>query len=376
MSEGESTNNDVHKRKRQTLNDAGIPSRLARIGWPKGGRKLLLVAAGHADSRQAARAWAQWITEYRIEDCEHATLRLLARVSARKSSREFLAENSRQLSAIERQFWARSQQALAQSLEGLQLLHQAGIPVLALKALAQILRRPAALGYRTINDIDVAVSPEYVLSAFDILLEAGWFPGEPGSPDHHRRRLPGIHGLNLYAGQFGDIDLHNWLTKPPNQNRKADEQVFAASTLTAYRGIPFLLPSPEAEMTLTIASSGVLAGDSSDWILDLAEIATFNPLDPGRLVDLLEQYGIQATALSILSFVHSELGIVQLSDTVHLLRHRTLGQVPSMIRAGLLLRPAAEQNLSERFVRSLLRRQIRRQRRKILRANSQIAIQK
>ena len=156
----------------------------------------------------------------------------------------------------------------------LQLLGRAGIPVVALKGIARraLASRWPLLDARPVSDVDLLLSPDEVVPAWEFLRGQGYTLALPGSEqrytDHHH--LPGLIGPG-----GGAIELHRStsLTLGPSE---AWARLRGDAETVQWQGIEILVPSPTELVWHSIshaATDGVLGFRIRHW-LDLVGLLT------------------------------------------------------------------------------------------------------
>jgi hypothetical protein len=114
------------------------------------------------------------------------------------------------------------------------VLRPAGIPMIALKGVAYILRGMPHASTRLLSDIDVMVPRDRIEDAEQALLTAGWKGTtlDPYDQRYYRRWSHEIPPL-LYPGRQLEVDMHHTICPPVSRLRPDPEQFWANSEPSA-----------------------------------------------------------------------------------------------------------------------------------------------
>lgn len=123
------------------------------------------------------------------------------------------------------------------------VLEPAGIPLLALKGVAYLLRGMPHATTRLLSDIDVMVPRERIDEAERALLEAGWQATIDDPYDQHYYRawsheLPPL----LYPGRLLAVDVHHTICPPVSRLRPDPRRFWADAETIADAGVQVLSP--------------------------------------------------------------------------------------------------------------------------------------
>lgn len=184
-------------------------------------RRLLIAAACHVDSGQAADAWTElvedcgstgetlaWInsgSERRILPLLHPRLDVLGlgkRLPAETDDRD-QAELVEEVTESVVESWALNERLLMATRPTLELLLAEGVDLLCIKGIALVGDVYPEHRLRPIGDLDVLVRPGHRRRAFGLLRDAGWRP-----PLGSRFALPGMAAINVSLHDGASIDMH------------------------------------------------------------------------------------------------------------------------------------------------------------------------
>ncbi len=128
------------------------------------------------------------------------------------------AEVARHFEAIRRVAGRLRQDVLRETTHIRHALAELGVPIVALKGAAYVLRGLDAAHGRTFSDFDLLVPREAIAAAEDRLIRAGWITSHHNAYDqrYYREWMHEIPPLrHLYRGSI--IDLHHTITPPTSR---------------------------------------------------------------------------------------------------------------------------------------------------------------
>jgi len=122
-------------------------------------------------------------------------------------------------------------------------LRPAGIPIVALKGVAYILRGMPHASTRLLADIDIMVPRDRIADAERELLMAGW-QGTTLDPYDQRYYREWSHEIPplLYPGRLLEVDVHHTICPPFSRLRPDPEQLWAHSEPSIDDGVRLLSP--------------------------------------------------------------------------------------------------------------------------------------
>ncbi|MEP6563968.1 MAG: nucleotidyltransferase family protein, partial [Mesorhizobium sp.] len=281
--------------------------------FPAGWHDRLIKAAIHADDAQAFAHADAWLL---ANDIDHASLRdhrLLAEVAARFGPRLVGHAAYPRLVGLRRMLWTRSEMMLREAKPALSAIAGAGVQMLLLKGAARLAQAsPEAengRAERIVRDIDMAVRPKQLPTAYDSLIEHGWRPAQGVSHHYVREHLASMRGVGMIKGNLGDIELHPRLFHPGQGEAQDDAALWQRSHPVQLDNVEARLPSPEDGLALAIAHGGLNGHADSDWLVDAAGILSRHTLDWNRFAAIVEARSLQAPALFALAYLSAQAGL-------------------------------------------------------------------
>lgn len=274
--------------------------------WPAGAHDQLLQSVLVADEPDALRRARTWLDTTNIDDAPFRDHRLLATVAHRFGRSIADHPTYPRLIGLQRNFWAQAQFARREAEPALARLVALQIPFILLKAASRTALDPSAEKSRVARDIDLLVRPEDMVRAFDALTGMGWQPSSGASAQFQRTQLPATRALNLFAGRFGDIDLHQY-AYPAGGDDETD--LWRHAVPARFGNVPALVPGPEDRAALAIAHGVLDAHAHSDWLVDCA-IALGEPgFDWDRFNAIIADRDLSIGAAVTLSYIAESGGI-------------------------------------------------------------------
>ena len=300
-------------------------TRLYRCAYPEGYHHTLLQAAIGKDDMIGLNAAHRWLSEKSIDDASFRDQRLLLRVISRYGSalREHAAYP--RLVGMQRLLWTRSMMAVQEAKFSLQKIAAADIPILLIKGASRLASDESESRRRTSWDIDLVVPPEDMVSAFDILVGDQWQPSPGASPQSIRQSLPTMRSINLFRGNFGDIDLHRQPFHPGQGNHLEDEGLWSRAEMTVLTGVPVRIPRIEDQVAIAIAHGGLDGHVHSDWMVDCALLIQKQMFDWDELCRILEVRKVHPSAAIAFHYLSEKLGIDVPSHVLDYLRKLAIG---------------------------------------------------
>ena len=123
------------------------------------------------------------------------------------------------------------------------VLQPPGIPLIALKGAAYLLRGMPHASTRIMSDVDVMVPRERIDAAERVLVESGWKGTklDPYDQAYYRRWSHEIPPLQ-YPGRLLAVDVHHTIVPPVSRLKPDPEAFWADATASAIDGIVLLSP--------------------------------------------------------------------------------------------------------------------------------------
>jgi hypothetical protein len=283
---------------------------LPQLSWafPRGQHHLLIAAAISSDREASLAAAHRWLNENDIDDAIFRDHRLLLAVAARFGTELKQHAAYPRLVGLQRMLWTRSMMARQEASPCLARIAAAGHSMMLIKGAAQLAARSLAGKQRVAYDIDVVVKPEAMTPVFQILCDEGWTPSPGTTGQYIREHLASIRGLNLFKGDWGDIDLHSRPYHPGQGGTREDARFWAAARPASLNGTELLVPQPEDRIALAIAHGGLDGHTHSDWLVDCATILREESFDWHLLGEIVAARGIEVPAAVTFHYFQEQLG--------------------------------------------------------------------
>jgi hypothetical protein len=232
---------------------------------------LLLEAALGQDKAMAAEALDRWwagIADF--DDVRGTDANLFPQVYWNLGSRIRDTTLRARLKGTARHHWVRNQYLATNGGQLLDVLGQAGIPVLLLKGAAIASTMDDDLGLRTMSDCDLLVPRSRAVEVIDILARSDLL--EPGRIDP--RDLDVVHGVTLAMrkNQHANFDLH-WRPLRSVGAVELAEEMFANARPATFAGRSCLAPCPEHLVFHAIAHGFDWSPyPRYDWLIDVIKV--------------------------------------------------------------------------------------------------------
>jgi hypothetical protein len=168
------------------------------------------------------------------------------------------------------------------------VLFRTGIPLIALKGAAYLLRGMPHAATRLLTDVDIMVPRERIDQAESELLAAGWQNTKLDAYDqrYYRRwshELPPLH----YPGRVLGIDVHHTICPPVSRIRPDPAALWASAETSHYRDVKLLSPSDSVlHAAVHLFFDSDLDGRFRD-LIDLHELLSALGSRPGFWTGLL-----------------------------------------------------------------------------------------
>jgi len=280
------------------------------LAWafPRGAHHRLILAAIGRNPQESLDAAHRWLAENDIDDAPFRDQRLLLAVMARFGPELKPHAAYPRLVGLQRLLWTRSLMTRQEAKAPLAEIADSGIEMLLIKGACRLALQKAASKQRAACDIDVVVRPEQMLAAFDILVAHHWTPSPGTSSKYLRERLSSTRSINLFKGNWGDIDLHSQPFHPGQGGAEDDARLWAAARAAMLGAVPVRVPCAEDRIALAVAHGALDGHTHSDWLVDCAAILQDEPVDWQLLDDILSSRRITVPAAVAFLYLKSELG--------------------------------------------------------------------
>lgn len=277
--------------------------------WPTGGLHQLLVAAISPDRAVGLAAALAWLSANDIDAAPFSAHRLLAAIGERYGAALSGQPEYPRLKGIQRMIWARALIASRETAPALQALRAAGIEIMLVKGAARTALDPSVFKSRVSYDLDVLMRPEQFRAAFDILAAAGWTPSSGESVPRARARLSDLRSINMFGGQFGDIDLHQSVYGAVGARADLEAALWAHARPGVWFGVPVRVPSATDSAALAIVLSALDGHRHSDWVVDSAVFLTSGEVDWARLEAIFRSTGQIVVADCVIGYLRDGIGL-------------------------------------------------------------------
>jgi hypothetical protein len=172
----------------------------------------LLLDVVLASPEKAVEAWEHWdaLTDWQHCMIDQGSFRLLPLVYRRLAGIAPDIEAISTLKGLYRRSWFENVRLFKLTGPGLELLINAGHPLLLFKGFSLSLQYYQDKGARSMADVDVLVPEDEAYEALYLLEEAGW--QSSGNAEYSAREtLQRMHSVDLHHISGGKIDLHRYL---------------------------------------------------------------------------------------------------------------------------------------------------------------------
>jgi len=310
---------------------------LPQLAWafPRGKHHQLILAAVSQDREASLAAAHCWLSENDIDNAIFRDHRLLLAVAARFGSELKQHAAYPRLVGLQRLLWTRSMMAMQEAKPCLTRIAEAGYAMVLIKGAAQLATRTMTNKQRVAYDIDIVVKPESMVPVFQILLDEGWTPSPGTSGKYIREHLASIRGINLFKGDWGDIDLHGRPYHPGQGAARENDRFWAATRQAMLNGTALFVPQLEDRIALAIAHGGLDGHTHSDWLVDCATILQEDRIDWNLLGEIVATRRIEVPAAVTFQYFQEQLGF---QIPKEFLRERTVNapRNPLSFYAGLI----------------------------------------
>jgi len=245
--------------------------------WPSEEQALIL-AAGLLRDERAELSFALWKQRVDVErEFDWQMVRLLPMVYTNLSSRGVQDDLMSRLKGVYRRAWVENQQQLHRAAPAVIALCDAGIPVMLLKGAPMVLSYYGNHAHRPMSDLDVAVPAEQVLTAMQVLRDAGWRAG--AMPDASDERLQWSHAMQFVHPDGGELDLH-WRVMVETTTPRTLAPFWETQEPLQFAGRTVSMLAP-TEMLFHTVLHGVRWNEATPirWIADALQIIKVRGLD-------------------------------------------------------------------------------------------------
>jgi hypothetical protein len=319
--------------------------------WPTGQRDQLIVAAICPDDERALTAIRTWLNETNLDDATFAEHRLLAAITTRFDERLAGHPEYPRLCGLQRLNWTKSRMAIAAAKPALEKMVALGLRPILMKGACRVALDSSEQKSRTSYDLDLLLSPEDFVGAFEVLADGGWKSTRGESTLGLRARISSVRARNLKQGRFGDIDLHQSAYHFSNQNSECDQRLFETALPVTFHDLALRVPVPEERLAMAIGHGGWDGHNHSDWLVDAARIIEPGTVDWNLFNEIVKARRLNGAAAIALSYLHHQIGISIPQKVRDAICGKTSIASPSQIASMFLAKEADSLSLAQRLVR-------------------------
>lgn len=248
-------------------------------------QRLLLVAA-LGDGDEALAAWRTWRDEVDFERLEGEAVRLVPLLYRNLARLGVGTRDTVRYASVYRHTWARNRLTFQACAGAVRLFTAQGIDTLLLKGVALTLLHYRDFGVRSMDDVDVLVSPAHAEAAMRVLVAHGWrragaVPREP--PDADQRTM--LHGCSFQDPRGRSLDLH-WFATADARVPGADRELWTRAVAVDLEGTRTRALAPAELLYTVIAHSFASHAAHARWVADATTVVRGGGVDWPRLIAL------------------------------------------------------------------------------------------
>lgn len=283
--------------------------------WPTGLQTLLLRAA-LLDREPALAAWEEWSHSATLdEDVDHASFQLAPLLYRNLERHASGHPDIGRLKGMYRRTWYMNLQKLHRSRGAFNALADAGVPTMALKGIALLVRHYQDYGVRPMHDIDLLVPFSEAHRAAGVLEDAGWQPilARGDTIDWPVRAR---HASSFLDAAGNELDLH-WHMLEESCRPNDDDRLWAAAQPLSFEGIETHAPAP-AHLLLNVLVHGARYAPEASmrWLADAYAIVRTSDVDWEALAEEASRRRVTLPVLDALRFLRTKLQLPAPRDTL------------------------------------------------------------
>ena len=331
-----------------------VSHRFPKLGWawPQGARNQLIIAAICTDEARALAAIKSWLDQTDLDDATFAEHRLLAAITTRFDDNLKMHPEYARLCGLQRLNWTRSLMAMNAAKPVLEEMVAAGLRLILLKGACRVAMDPSEQKSRTAYDLDLLLSADNFVAAFEILVGNDWKSTRGESVMGLRGRISSVRARNFKSGKFGDIDLHQFAYHIANQSDGFDRALFEEATPATFYDLPVFVPSAEERLAIAIGHGGWDGHSHSDWLVDAARIVTLEEVDWDKFSRIVSARRLKGASAIALSYMTREIGVPIPEDVQRNICGKSDLASPSQVAAMFLAKDTEKLTVAQRLVRS------------------------
>ena len=272
--------------------------------FPSPGHELLLKAAlFKADD--AKQAWLHWRATTDFErDVDSGSQRLLPLVFHNLLEHRIDDPVMLRLKGMYRKTWSANHFLFRQTARILNLLQEAGIPVMVLKGVPLTILYYRNHALRPMHDMDIMVPISRAWNAIDVLKNNGWAVGDPARLEFFLK-----HGRSaeFFDADRNELDLH-WHPVFEACDDKAGPAFWDRAISLDVAGVQTQTLCP-ADTLFHVIVHGLISNNEPPvrWVPDSLMITNQDryPVDWDRLEDLTARYSVSLQIKEALHYLHN-----------------------------------------------------------------------
>jgi len=202
--------------------------------WTPTHQQELLLRAALLRGPGAIEAWKEWRSGVEIEELDPGSHRILPLLYRNLQAFGVKDPSMAKYKGVYRRTWYKNQVLFHAIAFLLRSFHTAGIRTMVLKGAALTMLHYRDYGLRPMNDFDILIYPDQVLSAVNLLQDLGWTPME-FIPTEEYISVSYSHGFKNTNGQ--EFDLH-WHLLSQCREVNSDRDFWDGAEETKFHDVP------------------------------------------------------------------------------------------------------------------------------------------
>lgn len=251
--------------------------------WTPTHQQELLLRAALLKGSGAIEAWKEWRSGVDVEELDHGSYRLLPLLYRNLRVLGVKDLSMAKYKGVYRQTWYKNQVLFHAIAFLLRSFHTAGIRTMVLKGAALTMRHYRDYGLRPMNDFDILIHPDQVLSSVNLLQGLGWTPID-FTPTEEYISASYSHGFKDKHGQ--ECDLH-WHLLSQCREVDSDRDFWEGAVETKFHDVPtHVLNANDQLLHICIHGARWNYTPPFRWVADAAIIldTSLSEIDWNRLI--------------------------------------------------------------------------------------------
>ena len=225
-----------------------------------------------AEGTERAKTCKEFLSSIVFEDLDHESLALMPFFLSHNGNAVTGGNLNMRIRGIHKWSMCKNSLNLSGILPLLKAYEKAGIPAMLLKGIVLAHNYYKGLGLRMMEDIDLAVPPEYFAKAAGIAEQMGFQGKDSG------------HSIDFCKDGKYRLDLHRIILKESYRNERREDIIWQRAIKINFYGLQVFVPRPE-DMLLglwlheffDIVGNEGQKGRNKKWVLDTKMILTNTP---------------------------------------------------------------------------------------------------